>query len=112
METAGPPAEAVGPRPEPRGPRPTYRTLDEQLERLSPAEERFERARRTIGLFLGPVVFVVMLLVPFDLEQSQHTLAAILAFVVVYWLTEAIPIPVTAVLGVVLGRPPRRRLGR
>ena len=29
----------------------TYRTLGEQ--KLSPAEERFEKARRTIGLFLG-----------------------------------------------------------
>ena len=39
----------------------TYRTLDEQSEsgRLSPAEERFERRRRTIGLFLGPVAFFV-----------------------------------------------------
>jgi sodium-dependent dicarboxylate transporter 2/3/5 len=32
----------------------TYQTLDEQRERLSPAEERFERLRQTIGLFLGP----------------------------------------------------------
>ena len=29
----------------------TYQTLDEQRERLSPAEERFERARQTIGPF-------------------------------------------------------------
>jgi solute carrier family 13 (sodium-dependent dicarboxylate transporter), member 2/3/5 len=82
----------------------TYRTLDEQIERgkLSPAEERFERQRRTVGLFLGPIVFAVMLLIPFDLEPNQHRLAAILAFVVVWWITEAIPIPVTAVLGVAL----------
>jgi solute carrier family 13 (sodium-dependent dicarboxylate transporter), member 2/3/5 len=80
----------------------TYRTLDEQAGRLSPAEERFERRRRTIGLFLGPVVFAAMLLIPFDLDPNQHRLAAILAFVVVWWVTEAIPIPVTAVLGVVL----------
>ena len=38
----------------------TYRTLEEQREALSPAEERFERGRQTIGLFLGPVVFLVM----------------------------------------------------
>jgi hypothetical protein len=33
----------------------TYRTFDEQAEtgRLSPAEERFERQRRTVGLFLA-----------------------------------------------------------
>jgi solute carrier family 13 (sodium-dependent dicarboxylate transporter), member 2/3/5 len=80
----------------------TYRTLDEQEGRLSEAEERFERQRRTIGLFLGPIVFAVMLLIPFDLEGNQHRLAAILAFVVVWWVTEAVPIPVTALLGVVL----------
>jgi solute carrier family 13 (sodium-dependent dicarboxylate transporter), member 2/3/5 len=85
-------------------PRGTYRTLDEQSEsgRLSPAEERFERRRRTVGLFLGPLVLAAMLLIPFDLEPNQHRLAAILAFVVVWWVTEAIPIPVTALLGVAL----------
>jgi sodium-dependent dicarboxylate transporter 2/3/5 len=90
----------------PDGDRPagTYRTLDEQTEagRLSPAEERFERRRRTVGLFVGPIVFAAMLLIPFDLEPNQHRLAAILAFVVVWWVSEAIPIPVTAILGVAL----------
>ena len=76
----------------------TYQTLDEQRERLSPAEERFERARQTIGLFLGPLVFLAMYLAPLPLAPAQHTLAAILLFVIIYWLTEAIPIPVTAVL--------------
>ncbi len=82
----------------------TYRTLDEQTEegRLSAAEERFERRRRTIGLFLGPVVFAVLLLLPLGLEPNQHRLAAILGLVVVWWVTEPIPIPVTALLGVAL----------
>jgi solute carrier family 13 (sodium-dependent dicarboxylate transporter), member 2/3/5 len=80
----------------------TYRTLDEQEGRLSEAERRFELRRRTVGLFLGPAVFAVMLLIPFDLDGNQHRLAAILAFVVVWWVTEAIPIPMTALLGVVL----------
>ncbi len=80
----------------------TYRTLDEQTEtgRLSPAEERFERRRRTVGLFLGPILFAVVLLVPLGLEPNQQRLAAILALVVTWWVTEAIPIPVTALLGV------------
>lgn len=80
----------------------TYKTLDEQQERLSPAEERFERARRTSGLFLGPLVFVVVLVLPFDLTWEQQALAAIMAFTIVYWLTEAIPIPVTAVVAMAL----------
>ena len=76
--------------------------------------------RRTVGLFLGPIVLAVMLLIPFDLDGNQHRLAAILAFVVVWWVTEAIPIPMTALLGVVAVRAARshaaaargRQLGR
>jgi solute carrier family 13 (sodium-dependent dicarboxylate transporter), member 2/3/5 len=78
----------------------TYRSLGEQ--RLSPAEERFERRRRTVGLFLAPLVTIVIAVIPFDLEQSQHTLAAILAGVMVLWVTEPIPIPVAGLLGVAL----------
>jgi sodium-dependent dicarboxylate transporter 2/3/5 len=80
----------------------TYKTLDEQEGRLSEAEQRFERRRRTVGLFAGPAVLALMLLIPFDLDGNQHRLAAILAFVVVWWVTEAIPIPMTALVGVVL----------
>lgn len=80
----------------------TYRTLDEQRERLTPAEERFERGRRTVGIFLGPLAFLVMLLLPLGIGQAQQSLAAIMVFTIVYWLTEAIPIPVTAVLAMAL----------
>jgi sodium-dependent dicarboxylate transporter 2/3/5 len=97
-----PPAQNGQPPEESLTGRGTYKTLDEQQGRLSPAEERFERQRRTVGLFLGPIVLAAMLLIPFDLDGNQHRLAAILAFVVVWWVTEAIPIPMTALLGVVL----------
>lgn len=80
----------------------TYQTLDEQRERLSPAEERFERWRQTIGLFLGPVVFLVLYFVPLPLPPEQQALAAVFAFVIIYWLTEPIPIPVTAVLALAM----------
>ena len=80
----------------------TYRTLEEQEGRLSPAEERFERGRRTVGLFVGPAVLLITLALPLDLEPAQQTLAAIFLFVIVFWITEAIPIPVTAVLGLCL----------
>ena len=53
------------------GGRKTYRTLDEQEGQLSEAEQRFERRRRTVGLFLGPVVLAVMLLIPFDLDGTS-----------------------------------------
>jgi sodium-dependent dicarboxylate transporter 2/3/5 len=44
----------------------------------------------------------LVLVLPFDLEPVQHRLAAVLVFVIAYWITEAIPIPVTAVLGLAL----------
>ncbi len=65
----------------------TYQTLDEQREKLSPAEERFERARQTVGLFFGPLVFLALYLAPLPLEPAQQALAAVFAFVIVYWLT-------------------------
>jgi sodium-dependent dicarboxylate transporter 2/3/5 len=80
----------------------TYKTLAEQREVLSPAEERFERLRQTSGLFLGPLVLLVLYFAPLGLEYNQRALAAVFAFVVVYWITEAIPIPVTALLGIAM----------
>ena len=54
------------------------------------------------GSSSGRSLFALVLLIPFDLEPNQHRLAAILALVVVWWVSEAIPIPVTALLGVAL----------
>lgn len=72
-------------------------------ETLTPAEKKFELLRQRIGLLLGPLVLIGLLLksIP-GLEPKAHTLAAIIGFVVVYWITEAIPIPVTALLAAVL----------
>jgi sodium-dependent dicarboxylate transporter 2/3/5 len=72
-------------------------------EVLSPAEERFERWRRGVGLFLGPLVFAVLYLMPMgDLPADVHKLTAVLGFVLVFWLTEAVPLSITALLGAVL----------
>ncbi len=76
----------------------TYKGISEQ--RLSPAEERFERGRRSVGLVLAPLLLVVVLLAPLDLEQQQHTLAAVLALVICLWITEAVPIPVGGLIGI------------
>lgn len=72
------------------------------VETYSPAEESFNARRRTIGLFLGPVVFLVLLAAPLPLATPAHRVAAILALMVVFWVTEALPLAVTAVLGPVL----------
>jgi len=72
----------------------------EVKEILSPQEEKFDRIRRTSGLFLAPIAFIVILLFPFQsLQPKPHTLAAIISLVIILWVTEAIPIPITALLG-------------
>ncbi|NCO38012.1 MAG: anion transporter [Armatimonadetes bacterium CG_4_10_14_3_um_filter_66_18] len=75
----------------------------EPLEVLSARKEQFERRRHTVGLFLGPVAgIVVWALVAGRLPSDAARLSGILVFVLVYWVTEAIPLPVTAVLGAAL----------
>lgn len=67
------------------------------------AEEKFERWRNTIGLFLGPAAFLAIWFAPLPgLNPEAHRLSAVLGLVLIYWMTEAVPIPVTALLGAVL----------
>lgn len=77
-----------------------YRDLFEARERLSPAELRFERVRRSIGLVLGPLAFAALALLR---DGPSGRLEATLAWVLIWWITEAVPIPVTALLGPSLG---------
>ncbi|MBA3297697.1 MAG: DASS family sodium-coupled anion symporter [Acidobacteria bacterium] len=72
------------------------------MEVYSPAEELFNRRRRTAGLCLGPLVFVVLLLSPLPLTPAAHKLAAIMAMMVILWVSEALPLAVTALIGPVL----------
>jgi len=69
-------------------------------EMLSPAERRFDRARRSVGLFVGPLLFAWLLLAPPPVPSpAAARLVAILAWVLVWWVCEAVPLPVTALLG-------------
>lgn len=69
-------------------------------EVMSTAGVRFEAMRQRSGLILAPLTFVSMWLAPLDLPVAAHRLAAILATVIVLWLTETIPMAMTAFLGV------------
>jgi solute carrier family 13 (sodium-dependent dicarboxylate transporter), member 2/3/5 len=70
---------------------------------LSSREQQFERWRRSAGLFAGPIAFLVVWFTPFaELSDPAHRLAAIVSLVVVWWVTEAIPIPATALVGAIL----------
>src|SRR6056297_1594880 len=60
--------------------------------------------RQRVGLFLGPVVFLIMLLLPAPdgLAFEAWAVAGVVVFMAIWWVTEAIPIPVTALLPIIL----------
>jgi sodium-dependent dicarboxylate transporter 2/3/5 len=62
------------------------------------------KQRSVIGLFLGPLLFLVILLLPLPAGMAPAGLrvAAVTVLMAVWWVTEAIPIPATALLPVLL----------
>lgn len=96
-----------------------------QEENFSSALEGFEKYRRTVGFLLGPVIFFTILLIAtpesfisnakamlhaentdqqvLQLAYGTKVTLALLLLMVTWWITEAVPIPVTAILpGIVL----------
>jgi solute carrier family 13 (sodium-dependent dicarboxylate transporter), member 2/3/5 len=65
-------------------------------------EQRGTRSK--IGLLFGPVVFLALLLLPAPegMNPAAWRTAAAAALMVVWWITEAVPIPVTALLPLLL----------
>ena len=60
---------------------------------------RFDARRRQIGLALGPLLAALVLLLPLDLSPEAQRLAAVVTLVITFWVTEALPLAVTALLG-------------
>jgi sodium-dependent dicarboxylate transporter 2/3/5 len=56
------------------------------------------RGLTTAGFVLGPTAALVVWALPLPVLSEAHALAGILAWVVIYWITEPIPIPATALL--------------
>jgi sodium-dependent dicarboxylate transporter 2/3/5 len=60
----------------------------------------FDLYRQRAGLFIAPLVGVALWFLPISgLTAEAHRLLAILGTTVVLWITEAMPLPVTALLG-------------
>ena len=66
----------------------------------SAAAGGFDLWRRRAGFLLAPLAFALAWQVASGLPQPAHRLAAILATVIVLWVSEALPLAITAVLGV------------
>ena len=61
-------------------------------------------SKNRIGLFLGPLSFVLIILFyhPSGLSAAANAVLASSSWIAIWWITEAIPIPVTAILPIVL----------
>lgn len=59
---------------------------------------------KKIGLFLAPIFFLILLFIPAPeiLGTSAWKAIAVACFMVIWWVTEAVPIPVAALLPLVL----------
>ena len=63
------------------------------------AASAFDATRRRVALGLGPLAFLVILALPSALTPGAHRLAAVMALVMIFWVGEPIPLPVTSLLG-------------
>ena len=74
------------------------------MSRMSEREPPEYATRQRIGLLLGPLAFAVLVLLPAPegLSDAAWATAAVGTLMAVWWITEAIPIPVTALLPIAL----------
>lgn len=74
--------------------------MPELADQMTRQEARFDGWRRRAGLLLAPAVFLVLWWAPLTgLAPGAHRLLAVFGLVVTLWLSEALPLPVTALLG-------------
>ncbi|HEX8636651.1 MAG TPA: DASS family sodium-coupled anion symporter, partial [Pyrinomonadaceae bacterium] len=79
-----------------------YEEIIEAEEVISPAEARFERWRKRAGFFLAPFAFLIIYFAPLNLKPEAHSLAAIISVVIILWICESLPMPITALIGAAL----------
>jgi len=67
-------------------------------------EPREYTMRQKIGLVLGPVLFLLMLVMPTPsgMEPAAQKMAAVACLMATWWMTEAIPIPATSLIPIAL----------
>ncbi len=70
---------------------------------MSSIISNYPAKHQTIGLFIGPIIAIIMLLAPAPdgLSHEAWSVAAMGALMAIWWATEAIPIAITALLPLV-----------
>lgn len=69
-------------------------------DRIREAELAFDKRRRNFGLCFGPIMAIIVFMLPIaGLTVEGHKLLAIMTLVSLWWITEPVPIPVTSLLG-------------
>jgi len=60
--------------------------------------------RQRIGLFAGPAVFLLMMIIPAPegLEPEAWKVAGVALLMAIWWVSEALPIPATALMPIIL----------
>jgi len=69
-----------------------------------PAAAEIFSTRQKVGLLLGPAFFFILLSLPLPADMPEHSLqvAAVAALMASFWISEAIAIPATALIPIVL----------
>ncbi|MFO7812043.1 MAG: DASS family sodium-coupled anion symporter [Pelovirga sp.] len=71
---------------------------------IEEGEPREYSRRQMIGLWLGPLLFVLMLIVPTPagMEPTAQRMAAIALLMATWWMCESLPIPATSLIPIAL----------
>ncbi len=63
---------------------------------------RFDYLRARAGLWAALPLMALALFLPQELPWEQRAMLGVLSFIVLFWITETIPIPATALIGIAL----------
>lgn len=81
---------------------PSIQENIEVEEVITPQEAKFEKWRNRAGFILAPLAFFIIFFAPLNLKPEAHNLAAIISVIIILWICESLPMPVTALIGAAL----------